>query len=272
MSLVVTEHGRPAPASNWLAAKGHVVTRMHLRPNDQNKRILPTAIGAAGALALLLVAALAAPSAQAAHNSGYDCEQDGKNTECNDLGRIAMDTQREIRGEPIMVQVDATVDDTHSDMGARYVMFSVRHDPSGGSSPLSLSLEKFSTQEGAIFTERIDHDVPNEINIWAHVADIPEGEAIELVVKVGASDRGAFQLETLVMPFDRGYEPVRGDDGKEITMFSFTTLGVNEETPDVSSSGGSFVDRFRTPGFTGVAALAALSAAVLVAVVRRRRG
>ena len=219
---------------------------------------------AIGCLGVFAVAVLAVPA-----GAQRGCEQDGKNMQCNEFGTISMDTQREIRGEPIEVTVDAMVLDNHMEQGARYIMFSVRHDNAGHASPVSLELKKLSTRHGAIFTDRVDHDIPNEINVWAHVADVPENTPIQLVVGVGASDRGAFRLETLVMPFDRGYEGLRDRSGEEVTMFSFTMLGVNEETGDVGGGDRSFVDKLRTPGFTGGAGLAAL--VVVAALVLRRR-
>lgn len=242
-----------------------LVTRM--KPRHPPTR--PVSLLCVGLLAAALLSAPAA-GAQSSSSQSMSCEQEGKNTQCNDLGSIAMDTQREIRGEPIKVEIDATIDDTLAERGARYVMFSVRHD--GSDSPVSLSLEKFSTRQGTIFTERIDHDIPNEINIWAHVADIPEGEPIKIVLNVGASDRGAFRLETLVMPFDRGYEPVRGRGGAEVTLFSFTMLGVNKESSDVSKgASSSIVDRVRTPGLGSAALLSGLLAAAAVAARRGRQ-
>lgn len=244
--------------------------------NQRTNHKRPAALLCAG---FLIAMAVAMPAAAEPHDTtngtsqttatANGCEQDGKNTQCNDLGSIAMDTQREIRGELIEVKIDLTIDDTHTDQGARYIMFSVRHD--GSSSPVSLSIKSFDTSAGPIFAERIDHDRPNEINIWTHVADIPEGKPIDLVVTVGANDKGAFQLETLVMPFDRGYEPVRERGGAEVTLFSFTMLGVNEPSGDVNQGSGlSLVDRVRTPGPSVPALLGGLFALAFI-VARRNR-
>lgn len=215
------------------------VTRM-VKPHT-TRNLLANALLCAG-----LLMAFMAPGALASHGT-TDCEQEGKNTQCNALGSIAMETQAEILGEPILVHITTTVDDTHSQQGARYIMFSIRHD--AADSPVSLSLASFETSKGEIFTERIDQPIPNEINVWVQVADIPEGKPIDIAVEVGSSDRGAFRLETLVMAFDRGYEPVRGTDGNDVTLFSFTMLGVNEESSSVASgSGASLIDRVRVPG------------------------
>lgn len=215
------------------------VTRM-VKPHT-TRNLFTNALLCAG----LLMASMA-PGALAS-DGNTDCEQEGKNTQCNALGSIAMETQTEILGEPILVHITTTVDDTHSQQGARYIMFSIRHDATD--SPVSLSLVSFETGKGEIFTERIDHPIPNEINVWVQVADIPEGKPIDIAVEVGSSDRGAFRLETLVMAFDRGYEPVSGTDGNEVTLFSFTMLGVNKESSNVASgSGTTLIDRVRVPG------------------------
>lgn len=225
---------------------------------------------ALAALVLLLVAIVSIPSAGADHESSFGCDHDGKNTQCNEFGTIAMDTQREVRGDPIVLNVTTVVRDDHADEGARYVMFSVRHDARGGSSPISLELLKFESPHGPIFTERIEDERPNEINIWAHVADIPENVPIDLQVKVGASDRGAFQVETLVMPFDRGYDGLQDRQGEQVNVFSYTTVGVNKETASVGDKGGSFMDNVRTPGFAAAHALVALAGLLAVAAWRRR--
>lgn len=242
-----------------------MVKTMH--PNRSETRTLRRRLGGLLTCVLFLATSIATlPGVHASHNL---CEEDGKNIQCNDLGAIAMDAQHEVRGDPVQVVVEVTVDDTYTDAGARYMMFSVRHDARGGESPVSLRLDAFESAKGPIFTQRIEQDIANEVNIWAHVADIPEGETLDLRVTVGASDRGAFRLETLVMPFDRGYEPVKTSSGEDVSLFSFTLLGVNEETSTVGTSGDSWGKRFGIPGYGAAVALAAVAAAALV--IKRRQ-
>lgn len=217
---------------------------------------------AAMSLALIAVASMIVPAA-----SAQGCEEDGKNMQCNEFGVIAMENQRDIKGKPIIVDVETTIYDAQADRGARYVMFSVRHEPRGASSPISMELVEFKSEYGDVVTMRVEKEVPNEINVWVHVIDVPTNTPITMQVKVGSTERGAFQLEGLVMPFDRGYEPVTSASGGDMSLFAYTLLGVNGATGKVGS-GGSFLDGVRTPGF---AVVPALGVVLLVAALAARR-
>jgi hypothetical protein len=230
-------------------------------PNIRSRVLVKMAVAV---LAVSLVLTLM-PTAEAGRSQ---CESPGMNTQCNELGTIAMPTQVEIRGQPVTLTTHATLYNNYMDMGARYIMFSIRHDAGAGSSPVSLDLKKFQTVYGPIFTERIDHDRPNEINLWAHVSDVPTNAEITLEYEVHATDRGAFRLETLVMPFDRGYEPLADAGGEDITMFSFSLVGVNKETSGPAGK-KDFRDRLATPGPAPAVFVLALVAAALW--VQRRK-
>lgn len=224
------------------------------RPTSSARRAMSLAV-----VAVAMFVAFAPASAQTA------CREEGKNMQCNQFGTISMENQRDIKGTPITVDVETTIYDTYADQGARWILFSVRHEPRGDSSPVSLSLVGFKSAYGDVVTTRIEREVPNEINAWVHVVDVPTNTPITMSVKVGSTERGAFQLESLVMPFDRGYEPL-STQGEDLSLFAYTLLGVNGETGRVGG-GGSFIDGVRTPGL----ALPAIAGALAVAFIMRRR-
>lgn len=219
-----------------------------------------------GLAAVAIVALLAAALPVSAQ---YECDEDGLNMQCSEFGSISMVNQIDVRGEPVDVTVETVIDETYERSGARWIMFSVRHDAPSGGSPVSLSLQSFSSSHGDVYTTRIDHDIPNEINVWVHVVDIPQGVPIELTVRAEVADRGAFKIETLVMPFDRGYEPLRSPDGEDRTLYASTLLGVNQETGG-GGGGKPLGDGLRTPGISAPGAAVAVLVLAGVAVAWRR--
>jgi len=214
-------------------------------------------------IAFCLAAVLALSSAVA--QSG--CAQSGRNMQCNEFGRIAMDNQQDIRGEPVELSVDITLRTGYEDQGARWLLFSVRNVEPDGSDPVTIELLSFHSTHGNIATTRVEQPSASELNLWVDILDTPIGAPIEIELRVGATERGAFELETLVMAFDRGYVPIQTSSG-DASLFSFTLLGVNEETGKISS-GKSFLEGQKLPGF-GVVPLVAVLAAVAVLVQRRR--
>lgn len=197
------------------------------------------------------------------------CKKSGMNVQCNPLGTIAMASQKHIKGDPVAATITIQLDTNLADQEARYVLFSVRNVTDYQESPVILSLERFGTAAGEIVTMRVDHEDPNELNLWVNVLDLPVGVPITIDLQVGATDRGAYLLEALVMPFDRGYEPIMDSEGKDISLYSFTLLGVNEVTGDsFAQGGGGPLTRISTPGFEWTLALAAL---VLVGLAFRGR-
>lgn len=207
--------------------------------------------------------------ALAGSSVAQDCRRNGVNSECNEFGQIHMDDRKNVEGEPVDVNTTITLNTNYEDRDARWIMFSVRNVTADGSSPISIRLNSFSTDEGEVVTTRVVHDDPNELNLWVDVLDLPVDEPIEIDVTVGVTERGAFSVETLVLAFDRGYDPIKNSSGKDASLFSYTLLGVNEATDPVSSSStGSSL------GIRGVPSLAVagtVSTLGLAASLARRR-
>jgi hypothetical protein len=220
----------------------------------------PAAWAAALALALLL----GLPSAAAQGG----CAEDGRNMQCTGFGRISMESQRDIRGDAIDVAAAITLDTAYADQGARWLLFSVRNVEADGSNPVTIELDHFTSPYGDIVTTRVEHATANELDLWVDILDMPVGAPIDLALHVGATERGAFRLETLVMAFDRGYAPIKDAAGNDASLFSFTLLGVNKETGAVNPDGGSITEGKKLPA---LGAVPLLSAVALLAVLSRRR-
>lgn len=200
-----------------------------------------------------------------------NCDASGKNIECNDLGRIEMDNREKVTGDPVDVNASITLDRNYEDQGARWIMFSIRNVTTEGPSPVSLRLNTFSTDEGEVVTTRVDHEDPNEINLWVDVLDLPVGEEITIDVTVGCTEEGAYAVETLVLVFDRGYDPVKNASGENVELFSYTLLGVNEATEELSAGGDSPLGIRDVPGASALATLGSIAVAVGTATWRRAR-
>lgn len=214
--------------------------------------------------ALALVALVAASPASAQDG----CAGAGRNGQCTDFGTISMDSQRDIRGQTIRVDIPIYLNTGYADQGTRWLLFSVRNVTSDGSNPVTIELTRFATASGNIVTTRVEHPSANELNLWVDILDTPVQIPISLDVRVGSTERGAFRLEALVMAFDRGYTPVREANGAEASLFSFSLLGVNKETAKVNADGGSLFDGNKLPAPPLAAVLGALGAALVLA--RRR--
>jgi hypothetical protein len=230
------------------------------RPPARGRSARPAAWAAALAFALLL--GLSPAAAQGG------CSEDGRNVQCTGFGRISMESQRDIRGDAIDVAAAVTLDTGYADQGARWLLFSVRNVEADGSNPVTIELGHFTSPYGDIVTTRVEHATANELDLWVDILDTPVGQPIDLALRVGATERGAFRLETLVMAFDRGYEPVKDPDGNDASLFSFTLLGVNQETGAVNPDGGSLAEGKKLPA---LGAVPLLSAVALLAVLARRR-
>lgn len=237
----------------------------------------------ASALALLSFLALAIPVGAAQEEGDTSapvppvvCAQPGMNVQCNGFGNISMQGQGEIRGERIHLAATITLHTVYLDREARWVLFSVRNVTEGEPSPVTISLRRFATEYGNLIISEIRDERPGELDLWVHVVDAPVATPITLEVSVGASQRGAFRLETLVMPFDRDYAPIM-DQGLPVSLFSFTLLGVNEETgagPRSESDVTTLLDRVEAVPRVWLAAAAAgvaLAGLLVVLLVRRRR-
>lgn len=225
-------------------------------PCTRRARIFAAAFTAFALLALV-------PVAQA-----QECGMSGMNGQCTEFGSIAMESQRDIRGDAIDLAVTFTLNTAYADQGSRWLLVSVRNVETDGSNPVTIEMTSFASAYGDILTTRVEQPSPNELNLWVETLDTPVGTPITLDLSVGATERGAFQLETLVMAFDRGYAPVKDSLGNDASLFSFTLLGVNEETAGVSSDKGSLLRGNKVPGFEAVAVIGAL---VAVALVLKRR-
>ncbi len=200
------------------------------------------------------------------------CTQAEKNMQCTEFGTISMDSQRDIRGEPIDITATITLDTAFADQGARWLLFSVSNVTEESGEPITITLKGFSTYYGAIVTTRVEHHSANMLNLWVDTLDTPVGTPISLDLKVGATERGAYRLEVLVMAFDRGYAPVQDAYGNDASLFSFTLLGVNKETKGGSGGAGAggFLDGNKVPGFGFIPALAALMVAGALLLRRSR--
>ena len=198
-----------------------------------------------------------------------ECAVSGMNSQCTEFGTIRMDARRDIRGDPIDVTVQIELNTAYSDRGARWLMFSVRNVTTEGPSPVTIGLVKFSTSFGDIVTTRVEQPKPSELNLWVDALDQPIATPISLEVRIGATERGAFSLETLVLAFDRGYAPVQDDQGNDASLFSFTVLGVNKETPVTAAGDGSLLSKGNK--LPALAALPAVGVLAVAAWILRRR-
>lgn len=237
----------------------------HRGPLDPDPTTARRPVRAARRTAVVLLAlGMAALLALSPAGAQGSCAVPERNAQCTEFGTIAMDSQRDIRGEPIDIAADITLNTAYEDQGARWLLFSVRNVEADGSNPVTIELNGFSSAYGEIVTTRVDHDTANELDLWVDVLDTPVGIPIDLDVKVGATERGAFRLETLVMAFDRGYAPLKDAAGNDASLFSFTLLGVNEETGSISPGGDSLSDGKKLPALGLVPLLAAVAAAVVL--------
>lgn len=231
------------------------------RPTQPTRPTPRTRLLAAALTAFALLAFAPAAQAQA-------CGEPGMNGQCTEFGSIAMEGQRDIRGDAIDLTVTFTLNTAYADQGSRWLLVSVRNIEDDGSNPVTIELRSFASAYGDILTTRVEQPSANELNLWVETLDTPINTPITLDLRVGATDRGAFQLETLVMAFDRGYAPVKDSMGNDASLFSFTLLGVNEETSAVASDKGSLLRGNKVPGLGAVAVLGAL---VAVALLLKRR-
>lgn len=200
------------------------------------------------------------------------CGGSGTNGECNAFGSVFMDNRERVRGDPVDVDATITLNKSYEDQGARWILFSIRNITTQDESPVSIRLNTFSTDQGEVVTTRVDHEKPNELNLWVDVLDLPVNEPIELNVTVGVTEEGAYAIETLVLAFDRGYDPIKDASGENVGLFSYTLLGVNEATDPVDASGGDSPLGIRgAPGPTAAGAIGAIATVAAVCARRRRR-
>ncbi|HUR62216.1 MAG TPA: hypothetical protein VM286_07640 [Candidatus Thermoplasmatota archaeon] len=210
------------------------------------------------------------PGAQPA--TAAPCVEPGKNIQCNAFGSISMDTQRDIKGDPITETVSIWLNTNMQDQGARWLLFSVRNNTADGSNPVEIALVRFSTPNGDMVTTRVDRPGANEIDLWVDVLDTPAQTPITIEVQVGSSERGAYRLEALVLAFDRGYETLKDASGAEASLFASTLLGVNKESGKLAGAGGgSLLQGKKTATLAVPGFVAALSIALAVTLAVRRR-
>lgn len=198
------------------------------------------------------------------------CLENGMNVQCTDFGTIKMESRRDIRGEPIDVTAQIYLNTGYGNQGARWVMFSVRNTTDDGPSPITIGLNKFSTSSGDVVTTRVEQVKPSELNLWVDVLDLPLNMPISLDLRVGATERGAYSVETLVLAFDRGYAPVQDAYGNDASLFSFTLLGVNKETASTAGDVDTLSEGNKLPA-PGLLAVLGVMASVAAIVVLRRR-
>lgn len=193
---------------------------------------------AAQFLRAVLVAALVAGAAPvAAQDPTSSCTTMGMTGQCNELGSITMASDVAINGEMQTISASIVVNNLYRDREVRQFLFSVRNVSVDGSSPVVVELVNFATSQGPVGVLRTENPGPNELNMWVDVLDVPVGTPIDLSVRVGATRQGGFKLETLAMPFDRAYKPIVGSDGRELSLFAFTFLSVDQ--PTAGGTGGT---------------------------------
>ncbi len=216
------------------------------------------------AFAIALVV-LSGSAAALEGGSGGSCDRKGKSGECKAYGEIWMDSSAEIRGEEVQLNTDVYLNTNFQDMGARWVMFSVRNITWDGSDPVLVSVDSFKTEHGDIITTREDRS-DNKVDLWVDVMDLPVGTPITIETTVGSTEKGAYMLETLVLAFDRGYDPIQDQYGDNVALFASTHLGVNE----VTGSSGGLTSKFQNvPGVAPALLVAAIGLAAVLLAGRR---
>jgi hypothetical protein len=229
----------------------------------------------AALLALVSAATAAAPLADA-QAPASNCAPAGMSGQCNELGTIYMEFQRNIDGQPVDLTAHITIDRTYREQEVRAFLFSVRNaSTERGPSPVTVSVTRFATPNGDVSVTKSETPGPNEVDVWVDILDLPEHQPIELTAHVGVRDKGAFNLEVLVMPFDRAYHTVTMSDGAEASLFASTMLAVNGPTADTSGGSGVFPNNSvgkRLPGFEAALLAPALLGALLLAMRRPPRG
>lgn len=218
-----------------------------------------------GLLMILVPITVATASHDQPSNDTFeDCQIDGVNVECNGFGKIQMPTTKNMKGSPVTLAAEITLETSYEDRDARWVMFSMRNVTDDGNSPVTIGLESFKSPSGEVVTTRVIQDDPSELNLWVDVLDLPTGEPITFEVEIGATERGAFAIETIVIPFDRGYEPIKDHQGAPVSLYSSTLLAVNGATAATTTTtegDGSILDGNKVP-----VAAAGLTVLVLGAV------
>ena len=199
---------------------------------------------------------------------GSPCQEAGRNMQCTGFGTIEMDARHDVRGEPVRIAAQIQLHTAYADQGARWIMFSVRNPTTEADSPITVSLKGFATSFGNVVTTRVDQERPSELNLWVDVLDAPLDTPILLEFEVGATQRGAYGVEVLVIAFDRVYEPLQVD-GRDASLFSSSLLAVNKETASAGGGGNVFDRGQAVPGVGWFVALGTL--AVVAAGLYRRR-
>lgn len=271
------------------------------RTSTPDPRLGPTSLGGTTAIALLLaLLMLLAPMgmvATAGHQdqddeddqdegsagqnqpsdqaNDQDCRQSGYNMQCNAFGSVRMETRMDVKGEHVESTSYVTLNTDMDEENARWVMFSLRNTTPDGS-PVEISVDAFETnRSGDVITTREIKDDPNKVELWVDTLDLPVGEEIRIEATVAVTERGAYQLETVVIPFDRAYEPIRDAQGQQVSLFSYTMLGVNEPTSplgaETSSDQGGWMSTAQEVPTLGAALAAALLGTVALATRRMTR-
>lgn len=255
--------------------KNSTLTRTPSSDRTRDRGALwPTALAVVLGLLMVLAPAHVATAGhgQSEDTSSEDCEKDGVNIECNEFGVIEMPTTEDMKGSPVTLSAEITLDKSYEDRDARWIMFSVRNVTEDGNSPVSIDLQAFNTSSGDVVTTRVIQDEPSELNLWVDVLDLPVDEPINLEVEVGVTERGAFAIETIVIPFDRGYEPIKDEQGESVSLYSSTLLAVNGATTTTTTEDdGSILEGNKLPGAATGLTLILLSATALVLNARRTR-
>lgn len=233
-------------------------------PDQEKRRRVSVGSASLAVLAIALVV-LSGSVAALEGGSGGSCDRKGKSGECKSYGEIWMDNSAEIRGEPVQLTTDIYLNTNFENMGARWVMFSVRNITWDGADPVRVSVDSFKTEHGEIITTREDR-TENKVDLWVDVMDLPVGTPITIETTVGSTEKGAYMLETLVLAFDRGYDPIHDQSGTNVALFASTHLGVNQ----VTGSSGGLTSKFQNvPGVAPMVLVAAIGLAAVLLAGRR---
>jgi hypothetical protein len=189
------------------------------------------------------------------------CERSGKSGECQPWGEAWMPNRAEMRGDPVELTAEIYLTSDFQDLGARWVMFSVRNVTWDGTNPIDVRIDSFGTQYGTVITTREDYQ-PHQVDLWVDVMDLPVNDLIEIDMTINSAAKGAFLIETMIIVFDRGYEEIKTSGGDNVALFAATHLGVHEESGSGSGGLSSRLQNVPGPGLIAVVAALGLVAAV----------
>ena len=207
------------------------------------------------AFMLTAVAGLLLAPSVAAQNSEI-CGDKDWHGESNEFGKICMQFQASMLGEPIPVEAKITLNHLYEDRDATYYLIQFNTEMT----PFTMADVKLQHKGVDVPLYKREGD-----KLFVDIADMPPaGSTFVLSGTASACERGLYQLGALIQPFNYKWQRIVMSDGQPADLYGFTQVGVNE----ASCSGGiPGLPKFAPSGGL-VGAVAALA---LVAVVARRR-